>query len=813
MPNHALKSLLMPASVLVYTGQDSQSPLLLAVLRSLSYNGQRSHIFLYGAVPQDNVGTQPFTQITELSELPSAPDLAIVAGEEQRFLSEIIAQCGELGIPTLLDFTGSREDSEHLLKACREHHVRLLGPNSFGVCRPKLGFSAWLGLTQPLPGRLALISQSGTVASALVDWATWQGIGFSQVVSMGSPVDILPSQILDVLSNDYESQSVLMYLQRIGSTTRFLSSLRATSRTKPVAVVAEHNVGADPRVLDAALSRTGAVRGRRLNDLVAAASVMTNARRIKDGSLMVIGNGAGPGELAAERASELNVSLLSPDAPLRESLESIMAGRGSVGRITTAWASCEANLFVDLAEAALKDKHCGAVLLMLSPTALINMASLYDQLVQLHKKQKKLVMVCLLGGAHMVAMRTRINEAGIPTFRTPETAIEGFQFLVQFQRNQLLAKQTPDSHAFRFNIDVAAARAKLATLMKAGNKTPTAEDLKDVFELFNFRLTSRRQANFLLQAPIHLRAFRDPVFGPTIGLSLEGANQWQHHTEAVALPPLNTILAKDLIQRAFPSVESFALEDLLRSFSTMICELPEFDYLELADVRIHESGSLFADVTASLTSCPKLKRYEHLAIQPYPRQWVKALTLRDGQAVTIRPILPRDAYMMADFVKRLSHESRYFRFIANISELTPRMIASLSHIDYDREMALIAVKEEDGNSVMMGAARFSDNFDDKSCEFAVVIGDDFQGQGLAALLMRRLFLVAHFKGLKEMQGTVLAENQRMIDFCRRIGFTIKRDPDDISLVTAYIRLTPKFLASVKDKLAELESLASIKKAD
>lgn len=800
MPNHALKSLLTPSSVLVYSGQNSQSPLLHAILRSLSYSGRRGSVSLLGVAPDDNVGILPFNQISELSELPKIPDLAIVAGDEKRFLSDIIAECGAHGIPALLDFTGSREDSDTLFQATRQHNVRLLGPNSFGVCRPKQGFSAWLGLTQPLPGRLALISQSGTVASALVDWATWQGIGFSQIVSMGSPVDVMPSQLLEFLSNDYESQSVLMYLQKIGSTTRFLSSLRATSRTKPVAVVAEHNVGADPRVLDAALSRTGAVRGRRLNDLVAAASVMTNARRVKDGSLMVIGNGAGPGELAAERAKELNVSLLTPDAALRDNLESITAGRGSVGSITTVWASCEANLFVDLAETALNNKHCGAVLLMLSPTALINIASLYEQVLELHKKQKKLVMVCLLGGGHMVALRTRINEAGIPTFRTPEAAIEGFQFLVQFQRNQLLAKQTPDSHAFRFNIDVAAARAQLKEMIKAGNKSPSAEDLKGVFELFNFRLTSRRQANYLLQAPIHLRAFRDPVFGPTIGLSLEGANQWHHQTEAVALPPLNTILAKDLIHRAFPNVESFELEDLLRSFSTMVCELPEFEYLELADVRIHESGSIFADVKAKLKGCSKLKRYEHLAIQPYPRQWVKEVTLRDGQQITIRPILPRDAYMMADFVKNLSHESRYFRFIANISELTPRMIASLSHIDYDREMALIAVGEKDGEQIMMGAARFSDNFDAKSCEFAVVIGDDYQGHGLAALLMRRLFLVAHFKGLKEMQGTVLSENKRMIEFCRRIGFSIKRDPDDISLVTAYVRLTPKFMDSVKEKL-------------
>lgn len=801
MPKHALQPLLAPSSVLVFTGHDPQHPILQATLKALLGKGQHKAITLYGARPHHpETRCCPFQHIDDLDRLSDAPDLAILAGESSLPLTDVIEQCGKLGIPALLMLTGTEEATKDIQAAVRHHQVRLLGPNSFGVCRPKLGFSAWLGLTQPQAGRLALLSQSGTVASALVDWATWQGIGFSQVVSMGTPIDVMPSQILDYLSNDFESQSILMYLQRIGSTTRFLSSLRAASRSKPVAVVAEHNVGADPRVLDAALSRTGAVRGRRLNDLVAAASVMTNARRVKGGSLLILGNGAGPGELAAQRANELNVNLLSPSPTLHAQLESMMAGRGNVGSVTTAWASSNTDLFVDLARVALQDKECGAVLLMLSPTALINLESLYEQVMLLHKQQRKLVMVCLLGGGSMVAMRTRINEAGIPTFRTPESAIEGFQFLEQFQRNQLLATQAPDSHAFRFNIDVATARQQLQGLIKSGNKHPTAEDLKETFELFHFRLTTRRQAHFLLQAPIRLRAFQDPIFGPAIGLSLEGATQWHQTSEAVGLPPLNTVLAKDLIHRAFPGVESYELEELLRSFSTMICELPEFSQLELADVRIHESGSLFAEVTATLKSCPRLKRYQHLAIQPYPRQWVENVCLRSGNNITIRPILPRDSYMMADFVKSLSHESRYFRFIANISELTPRMVSSLSHIDYDREMALIAVSDTQGKQTMMGASRFSDNFDDNSCEFAVVIGDDYQGQGLAAMLMRRLFLVANDKGIKEMKGTVLAENKRMIDFCRAMGFTIKRDPDDIGLVTAYLRLTPKFIEAVKKKL-------------
>jgi acetyltransferase len=725
--------------------------------------------------------------------------------ESQPSMEDIIAACGAAGIGSLLMLSWTGDSQESLVEALRKHNVRLLGPNSFGICRPKQGVFAWLGLTQPLPGRLALMSQSGTVASALVDWATWQGIGFSQVVSMGSPVDVMPSQVLDYLSNDFDSQAILMYLQKIGRPTRFLSSLRATGRSKPVAVVTEHSVGADERVLDAALSRTGAVRGRRLNDLIAAASVMTNARRVKDGSLLIIGNGAGPGELAAQRAMELGIDLLTPEGELHNRLESTMAGRGGIGPVTTVWASCATDLFIDLAANALQSDDCGAVLLTLSPTALIDIDSLYDLIIKLHRTQKKLVMVCLLGGGNMTNMRTRINEAGIPTFRTPETAIEGFQFLVQFQRNQLLAKQSPDSHAFRFKIDVSEATKTLNRLfkqerrqeLKQVEKTPHTDSLRDIFELFHIRLITRRQASNQLSAPIHLRVFQDKVFGPAIGLSLEGAQQHKQ-AEAVALPPLNTILAKDLIQRAFPGEESFELESLLRNLSSMVCELPEIESLEMADVRLHDSGSVYADVTANLRLCKNWRRYEHLAIHPYPRQWVSERVLKNDEIATVRPVLPRDSGILADFVRSMSHETRYFRFISNIEELTPRMLASMSHIDYDREMALLAVIQRDDQDLLIGTARYIDNFDDQSCEFAVVLGDEFQGLGLASYLMRRLMQVAADKGIRVMKGIVLAENKRMIEFCRHLGFSIQRDPDDFGQMVASIKLTPSLLEKCRD---------------
>ncbi|REG84980.1 GNAT family N-acetyltransferase [Marinomonas pollencensis] len=798
MSQHALQTLLAPSSAIVLTGQDPTDPILITLLQALSKTNKE--LTLVGVIPEWDAKQLCVNHYASCHQLNKPYDVAIFAGKTNQPMRDIIADCGRAGIHSLLMLSWTGEDVNEIQHYLRLYNVRLLGPNSFGICRPKKGFSAWLGLTHPLPGRLALMSQSGTVASALVDWASWQGIGFSQVVAMGSPVDVMPSQILDFLSNDFESQAILMYLQSVGQPTRFLSSLRAASRSKPVAVVTEHNLGADPRVLDAALMRTGAVRGRRLNDLIGAASVMTNARRIKEGSLMIIGNGAGPGELAAQRAAELNLSLLKPDPVLREQLENIVSQRGHIGPVSTVWASCPSNVFVDLAHTTLNSQSCGAVLLMLSPTALIDLSSFCEQVTALHRKQKKLIMVCLLGGGDIIAMRTRLNEAGIPTFRTPETAIEGFQFLEQFQRNQQLAKQSPDSNAASQQLNIEQARKHLKTFIRQGKTQLSAIDFAPVLALFNLSFANFPRSQSVINAALHVRIFRDPVFGTAIGVALGGSDQGSpQKSEVVGLPPLNTLLARDLISQLLPPGNYPHIEALLLNVSSLACELPECQTLQLSKLYIDQYDCLNGDIDIRLAPCTNKRRYDHLAIQPYPRHWVSHVTLRDGSQTTVRPVRPEDSPLIADFVRGMSKETRYLRFISNIEELTPRMLSTMSHIDYDREMAFMAVHNVDGKDRLIGTSRYIDNFDDQSCEFAVVLDDDFQGLGLASYLMKQLFLAAADKGIRVMQGIVLAENKRMITFCKHLGFGIQRDPDDISQVIATVALNKQFIDSLGSK--------------
>ena len=169
-------------------------------------------------------------------------------------------------------------------------------------------------------------------------------------------------------------------------------------------------------------------------------------------------------------------------------------------------------------------------------------------------------------------------------------------------------------------------------------------------------------------------------------------------------------------------------------------------------------------------------------MQPYPSHLVERLPLADGTAVTIRPIRPEDAGIEQEFVRNLSGESRYFRFMDSVRELSPRMLSHFTRVDYDRHMALIAVSGQEGNEIQVGVARYVAAEDRQACEFAIVIADDWQRKGLGSRLMNALMAAAREQGVHEMVGEVLASNRKMLDFTARLGFRARLDASDPSVV-------------------------------
>jgi acetyltransferase len=165
-------------------------------------------------------------------------------------------------------------------------------------------------------------------------------------------------------------------------------------------------------------------------------------------------------------------------------------------------------------------------------------------------------------------------------------------------------------------------------------------------------------------------------------------------------------------------------------------------------------------------------------MQPYPSHLVQRLTLRDGTAVTLRPIRPADAGIEQAFVHNLSDESRYYRFMDSMRELSPKMLSHFTEVDYDRHMALIAVNERDGTETQVGVARYVVGGDGTTCEFAIAIADDWQRKGLGTLLLQALMSAARAAGVRVMHGDVLAGNQRMLQLTARLGFRARFDAGD-----------------------------------
>ena len=157
-------------------------------------------------------------------------------------------------------------------------------------------------------------------------------------------------------------------------------------------------------------------------------------------------------------------------------------------------------------------------------------------------------------------------------------------------------------------------------------------------------------------------------------------------------------------------------------------------------------------------------------------------TVRDGSTVTIRPIRPEDRDIEQAFVSNLSPNSRYLRFFSAVRDLSPQMLDRFTHVDYPRQMALIATVQAEGKELEIGVARYAPGSSGNAVEFAVVVADEWQGLGIGRELLRHLFDTARLAGFERIEGLVLKSNKNMLQLCNRLGFTVNRYPDDAALV-------------------------------
>ncbi len=231
--------------------------------------------------------------------------------------------------------------------------------------------------------------------------------------------------------------------------------------------------------------------------------------------------------------------------------------------------------------------------------------------------------------------------------------------------------------------------------------------------------------------------------------------------------------------RNMPAANTDSLVDVLLRVSNMACELPWLQEMDINPLILDENGAVAVDARIVVgVPKPSTDAYAHMAIHPYPTDLESRFQLPDGRDVIIRPIRPEDAEIEQDFVRGLSDEAKYFRFMHAVHELTPEMLVRFTQIDYDREMALIAVTAEDGHEVEHGVVRYVMNPDQNSCEFALVISDEFQGHGIGQRMLKRLMEIARSRGLDMMEGEVLTANHRMLELVKSMDFQVERSKDN-----------------------------------
>jgi acetyltransferase len=272
----------------------------------------------------------------------------------------------------------------------------------------------------------------------------------------------------------------------------------------------------------------------------------------------------------------------------------------------------------------------------------------------------------------------------------------------------------------------------------------------------------------------------DPVFGPVISFGAGGVSVEAVGDTTVALPPLNAMLAQDLMRRTrihrllagyrnVPPVDLDALAAILVGVSGMVCVLPWLKEMDLNPVLAHPRGAVIADarVVIDPSRTEVLPRYAHMAIHPYPAELEGTLRLRDGREVRVRPIRPEDAGREQRFFDRLSDQSRYQRFMQYMRELPPKLLARFTQLDYDRELALVALWQDE----FVAVGRYTPNADGVTAEFALTVADDWQGKGLGRALLERLCETARAAGYRALVGHILEANRDMLELARHVGFT------------------------------------------
>jgi acetyltransferase len=894
MNTHYLTSLFTPESVALFGASDRVDSVGGVVFKNLLNSGFKGRIYAINPKRDEVQGQKACSSLDDIDE---TVDLAVVATPAQS-IPAIVEACGERGVKMMLILSAGfreigpegRKLEDRVTELVRHYDIRLMGPNCLGIIRPEKGLNITFGNNNAKPGSLAFVSQSGAICTAILDWAEKHDIGFSAVVSTGIAADLDFGDFLDYLVSDPATKAILLYIEGIKDSRRFMSALRAAARIKPVIAlkVGRHAAGAEASMshtgalvgsdetFSAALSRSGVLRVDTIGQLFAAAKALSSTHyRGPSERLVIITNGGGPGVMAADRATDQGIELSSLSVDTMAALNKVLPEVWSHSNPVDIIGDAPPERYQQAVDICLKDPGVDGAIVILTPQAMTRPTEVAEAIIKSASKSKKPIMTSWMGGSQVDAARELFNNAHVPDFGTLENAVDAFSYLARYNRNQRLLLQTPARLTTGQQApDTEGARLIIEAVLTEQRKILTEPESMAVLNAFRIPTVRNAVAHSANEAlivaesigfPIAMKVLstdishksdaggvrlninsaqevrgaykqlvdqvmqkvpdakiagvtvekmhrssngrelmigiiRDPVFGPVISFGSGGTSVEIMGDSAISLPPLNRRLSVDLINRTkvsrllgefrqMPAVDMEQLINVLLGVSSMACELPWIQEMDINPLIVDDKGIVAVDARIVVDyPKPSTDPYHHLAIHPYPAHLVKEIQLNDGTDIVVRPIRPEDAEIEAKFVRELSSQARYFRFMNALQELSQEMLVRFTQIDYHNDMALIAVRSNGDGEEQIGVARYTTNLDKKTCEFALVVSDRWQSRGIGHHLMQNLMEIARDRDLETMQGQVLTDNSKMLELVTSLNFRVKNDPDDTAVKLVEARL-------------------------
>lgn len=509
---HDLEKFFQPTSIAVIGASDRPNSVGMKVFKNLLQENFAGK--LYAVNPKHtHVQNQPcYPSVNNINE---NIDLAVITTPAQT-IADILKQCGEKKIQAVIVISSGfseignigKELEAAIVKIAQQYHIRLIGPNCLGVMRPHMKMNATFDKNFALPNGLALVSQSGAICAAILDWAINKKIGFSSLISLGNSADVDFGAVLDYLANDHQTKSILLYIEGIKNSQRFMSGLRAAALKKPVIAIkggrnqqgsraALSHTGAiigNDAVFDAALKRAGVVRVMTIDELFLASEILSGSHyQVKGNRLIIITNGGGAGVMAADHAAKLNIALPDLSEKALAELNKVLPAQWSHQNPVDIIGDATPERYHSAINICAKEAVDG-ILTILVPVAMANPIAVAKQFIDDAARNDKLFLACWMGEKQVKSSWKLFEKNRMPCFDTPEKAVSAFSYLTEYYHNQQLLSQIPPPFVLEPKPDIETAVSIIQTALTQNRNVLTTIESKKILKSFFIPIAESKEA-------------------------------------------------------------------------------------------------------------------------------------------------------------------------------------------------------------------------------------------------------------------------------------------------------------------------------